>query len=79
MEPEKKSNGALVGLVVIVIILIIGGIYMWQSSMKNVEAPTDGLAQTEALSNQDASALEALDLEATSTDAEVEVDIETVN
>lgn len=79
MEPEKKSNGALVGLVVIVIILIIGGIYMWQSSMKDAGAPTDGLAQTEALSNQDAAALEALDLEAESIDAEAGVDVEAVN
>ena len=31
MEIEKKSNGALVGLVVIIIILIVGGIYIWQS------------------------------------------------
>ena len=27
MEPEKKSNGALVGSIIIIIILIIGGIY----------------------------------------------------
>lgn len=33
MEPtiEKKSNGALVGIIIIVIILIIGGIYMWMT------------------------------------------------
>lgn len=41
MEPEKKSNGALVGLVIIVIILIIGGIYYWQNSMKKVVVPED--------------------------------------
>ncbi len=31
MEPEQKSNGALVGSIVIVLILIIGGVYMWQN------------------------------------------------
>ena len=34
MEPEKKSNGAFVGLVVIINILVLGGIYIWQSSQK---------------------------------------------
>ncbi len=38
MEIEKKSNGALVGLIVIIIILIVGGIYMWMSSKNS--APT---------------------------------------
>lgn len=30
MEPEKKSNGALVGSIIIILILIVGGIYLWQ-------------------------------------------------
>jgi hypothetical protein len=34
MEPEKKSNGATVGLIVILIILIVGGFYTWKSQMK---------------------------------------------
>ena len=33
MEPEQKSNGALVGLIVIIIILVLGGIYLWKNSM----------------------------------------------
>lgn len=36
MEEEKeKPNGAFLGLVIIIIILIIGGIYVWQSKVKN--------------------------------------------
>ena len=35
MEPEKKSNGALVGSIVIIIIIVIGGIYIWQSKIKS--------------------------------------------
>jgi heme/copper-type cytochrome/quinol oxidase subunit 4 len=35
MESEKKSNGALVGSIIIIIILVIGGIYMWQSKIKS--------------------------------------------
>lgn len=37
MEPEKKSNGALVGSIIIIVILIIGGIYLWQNSIKEKE------------------------------------------
>jgi len=32
MEPEQKSNGALVGLIIIIIILVLGGIYLWKNS-----------------------------------------------
>lgn len=39
MEPEQKSNGALIGLIVIVIILIIGGIYLWKTSLKENAVP----------------------------------------
>jgi len=43
MEPEKKSNGAMVGLIVIIIILIVGGIYLWQNNMKKTGEDTSGL------------------------------------
>ena len=32
MEPEQKSNGALVGLIIIIIILVLGGIYLLKNS-----------------------------------------------
>lgn len=35
MQPEQKSNGALVGSIIIVLILIIGGIYLWRSTAEN--------------------------------------------
>ena len=37
MEPEKKSHGALIGSIIIVLILIIGGIYVWQQRKNNTE------------------------------------------
>ncbi len=43
MEPEQKSNGALVGAIIVIIILIVGGIYVWQSSItkeKQIESET---------------------------------------
>jgi len=39
MEPEQKSNGALIGLIIIVIILIIGGIYFWKNNVKEEVLP----------------------------------------
>ncbi len=36
MDSEKKSNGALFGLIVIIIILIIGGIYIWRSEYRSI-------------------------------------------
>jgi multidrug resistance efflux pump len=32
MEGEKKSSGAMVGLVVIIIILVVGVLYVWKAS-----------------------------------------------
>lgn len=33
MEPttDKKSNGALIGSIIIIVILVLGGIYIWMS------------------------------------------------
>ena len=36
METEKKSHGALIGSLIIVLILLIGSIYIWQSKVKEV-------------------------------------------
>lgn len=61
MEPDKKSNGAMVGLVIIILILLVGGIYMWQQSKKE-EPPrmedTETVAGEETASDEDLNALE---------------------
>lgn len=76
MEPEKKSNGALVGLIVIVIILIIGGIYMWQSKVKNTLEQNNTQAGT--VTPADTNELDALGQTINTTDTNVGVDITTV-
>lgn len=38
---NKKSHGALIGSIIIVIILIIGGIYVFKMTKKNYEAQQD--------------------------------------
>ena len=64
MEPEQKlnGNGALMGSIIIIIILIIGGIYFWKVSMKEkIEQPSDDTANMEA--ELDSVDLESLDQE----------------
>jgi uncharacterized protein YpmB len=75
MDPEKKSNGALVGLVVIIIILIIGGIYIWQSNKKATEKVQN---QIEAVTTQDATDLNTIDADLQTTDTNVGVDANTL-
>ena len=75
METEKKSNGAFVGLGNIVIILIIGGIYMWKVNQKAVEQKD----QLPAITDQDSTELDALELDASSTDAMTGVDADAIN
>lgn len=79
MEPEKKSSGALVGLVVIIIILIIGGIYIWMSRQEALPNLENTQAQSEApVTNQDSAALDALEQESNSLDANAGVDVNAV-
>lgn len=73
MEMEKKSNGAVVGLVIIIIILALGGIYIWrsrdQSGAAEPQVPVD---------NQDTAALDALERDAKTTDTSTGVNPNTV-
>ena len=77
METDKKISGALIGLIVIIIILITGGIYVWQSS-KVVPPEINTQAQTDALNEQDSAALDALEQDITTTDTNIGVDASTV-
>ncbi len=64
MEPEKKSNGALVGLVIVIIILVVGGIYVWQ--MKN-----KGAVNQTGITTDDSASLEALEADLNTADLDV--------
>ena len=57
MEPEKKSNGAFVGLVIIIIILVVGGIYMWQLKDKETET----LYPEDTITTEDSTELDSLE------------------
>jgi len=78
MEPEKKSNGALIGLVVIVIILILGGLYMWKvNSEENTGDPYQ--PESSAITNEDADELSSLETDLQAADTSTGVDANTVN
>ena len=73
MEPEKKSDGAFVGLVIIIIILVIGGIYMWQSN-KNAK---EKMKESE-ISEQDSVELDALEQDLDALDLNLDVNTESL-
>ena len=35
MPPEQKSNGALIGTIIVILILVVGGIYFYRTNVKN--------------------------------------------
>lgn len=64
MEPtiDKKSNGALVGAIIVVLILVLGGLYLWQAnSLKDKDSQTIDTDNT--VSNQPNQEVETLDIE----------------
>lgn len=38
MDKNKKTNGALIGSIIVILILVIGGFYMWTSSIEQNQA-----------------------------------------
>ena len=66
MEPEKKGNGALVGLVVIILILLVGGIYVWVSRAKNVPPPSENLG------TEDVNSLDTLEQDIDTVETDIE-------
>ncbi|PIR68826.1 hypothetical protein COX93_01150 [Candidatus Nomurabacteria bacterium CG_4_10_14_0_2_um_filter_30_12] len=77
MEPEKKSNGALVGSIIIIIILIAGGIYVWQSNVQKVLEQKK--FQEENVIPADTTELNTLEQDLNTTDTNVDVDVNSIN
>lgn len=78
MEIEKKAGGAFIGLIIIIIILVLGGIYMWKVNKDTVE-DIDTTAQTEAVTETDINELDTLEQEADVLDANTGVDADSIN
>jgi len=77
MEPEKKSNGALVGSIVIIIILIIGGIYIWQTKVQ--KALEEKIKTENTVVPEDTTELDALEQDLNTTDTNIDVDVNAIN
>ncbi len=60
-EVEQKSNGALVGSIIIIIILVIGGIYFWKSSVREQMMPLSSDSSTSMEANLNSIDMENLD------------------
>lgn len=71
MEPEKKANGALIGLIIIILVLLVGGVYIWQQS----RAISPIVPAEEDLSQEE---LDALEADLNSVETGVDVDINSV-
>ena len=67
MEPEKKSNGALIGSIIIIIILIAGGIYVWQSKVNSLPE--------ESVTPADTAELDSLEQELNTVDTNIEANV----
>ena len=76
MDNDKNSNGAIVGLIIILIVLIIGGVYIWQTHEKKVKEIEQ---QNAALSAADAAALDSLGLDVGTVDSGVNLDVTKVD
>ena len=76
METEKKSHGALIGSIIIIVILLIGGIYIWQSKIKNAieEKATQKQAAIDLENSQTSYELNSLEQEINATDTNINVD-----
>ena len=74
MEPEKKSYGALIGSIIIIVILILGGIYVWQARIKSLQVQKQ--MQADALKALQQEELNSLEDTVNTTDTNVNVDVQ---
>ncbi len=72
MEGDTKSNGTIVGIIIIIVILVIGGIYTWQYKAKNLLQ--EKASQQNTIQN-DASNLDVLNKDLTNTNTNLNVDV----
>lgn len=75
MDTDKKSSGALVGSIIIIIILIAGGIYIWQSG---IEKAIEQKETQNFVVPMDANELNALEESLNATDIDTDFDVSDV-
>jgi len=78
MEPEKKSHGALIGSIIIIIILIIGGLYIFQSKVKTNTNTNQLPPETPTPIETTEGELNTLEQDLNSIDSNVDVDLNSI-
>lgn len=76
--PQTKSTGAIIGSIIIIVVLIIGGLYLWGKQIIQTETQTS-LTPEQILSETDP-ALDSLKAQGTSTKiTNIEADLNTTD
>ena len=79
MEPQKKSNGALIGSIIIIVILIIGGLYVWQTKVKQIKLEQQRVKmQADALNATYMNELKTLEQDMNNTDTTIDVNADQI-
>ncbi|MBL7045458.1 MAG: hypothetical protein ISR99_00245 [Parcubacteria group bacterium] len=77
MSEEKKSSGPFVGIVIIVLVLVVGGLYFWGSKLSKER---QDLVTPEEIQAEADPSLEALSTQSTSDAvADIEADLDTTD
>ncbi|MEI7810184.1 MAG: hypothetical protein WCI41_01350 [bacterium] len=75
MKTEEKSYGALIGSIVIIVILVIGGVYAWQSRIKDMQMKQKLQQEANAIAAEE---LNNLQEDANTTDVTIDINSEDI-
>ncbi len=79
MESEKKSHGALIGSLIIIVILIIGGIYIWQTKIKEMKTEQQRVQmQAAAINAANLNEIKTLEQDLNNTNTDIGVNVDTI-
>jgi len=75
MKPEQKSHGALIGSLIIIIILIVGGIYLFKDKSDDLQEEPENALTEEFMENEE---IPGADIELSPSDelGDIEADLD---
>ena len=79
MEKDKKTYGALIGSIIIIVILIIGGIYVWQTKVKEMKLEQQRIQmQADAINAAYLNEIKTLEQNVKNTDTTIDVNADNI-
>jgi len=79
MEKDKKTYGALIGSIIIIVILIIGGIYVWQTKIKEMKLEQQRIQmQADAINAAYLNEIKTLEQNVKNTDTTIDVNADNI-